>query len=166
MTKYVELYAMPELGKALKGIQILIIEDDNVLRTTTSIFLLERGASVLEASNGSSGLHLFSSNSDLIDLVFSDIRLPLLNGIDLYRHVQTITPGKKFVFTSGFEVPSDMRSLVPDELFIPKPFRGHDLIVKLCEVLKNDFLDLVKSETNQNFNFLRPSNPSLKAERQ
>lgn len=143
---------------ALQGIGILVVEDEDVLRTTTGIFLRERGAHVLEASNGGDALHQFLHNQDTVDLIFTDIKMPKVNGFELFRHIQNIRAGKKVIFTSGFEVPESERSIVPPEIFIAKPFRGKQLISKVLDVLKHDFHGLLKQELpGYDFDFLKPS---------
>jgi response regulator RpfG family c-di-GMP phosphodiesterase len=152
----------------LKGLVILVAEDQNVLRTTTGMFLMEQGATVIEADNGSSALNLFVHNQNRINIVFTDIKMPKMNGFELFRHIQTIKPGTKVIFTSGFEVPEDERSIVPEKIFIAKPFRGQQLVSKIWDVLRNDFSGLLKQELPHcDFNFLKPNTPqTIKQKRQ
>jgi CheY-like chemotaxis protein len=155
---------MNQLG--LKGLVILVAEDQNVLRTTTGMFLREQGATVFEADDGSSALNLFVHNQNRIDIVFTDIKMPKMNGFELFRHIQTIKPGTKMIFTSGFEVPEHARSIVPAEIFIAKPFRGQQLISKIWDTLRSDFLGLMKQELPDcDFNFLKPSKSNTNKER-
>jgi DNA-binding response OmpR family regulator len=147
----------------LKGITILVVEDEHVFRTTTALFLTERGVNVLEGSDGRTGLNVFLQNQNRIDIVLTDIKMPKMNGFELFRNIQAVKPGCKMIFASGFEVPAHERNIVPDKIFLAKPFRGQQLIWKIWDVLRSDFSGLLKQELpDYDYGFLKPTTEEAK----
>jgi len=71
---------------------LLFIEDDDAIRLALRLALEDEGYSVVEAANGATGLDAFQSNE--IDLVLLDLRLPDLSGFDVCRalRAESIVP--------------------------------------------------------------------------
>ena len=78
--------------------------------------------------------------NDYYDLVLTDIRMPKINGFELYRRIKESNPNMKIVFITAFEINKDeFTKVIPsvDVLdFISKPVSMSTLITKLKSILK------------------------------
>jgi two-component system, cell cycle sensor histidine kinase and response regulator CckA len=54
------------------------------------------------AKDGNEALEIFSSHADEIDLVLLDVIMPVKNGMDVYKEMQTLRPSIKVLFMSGY----------------------------------------------------------------
>jgi two-component system cell cycle sensor histidine kinase/response regulator CckA len=81
---------------------ILIVEDEEVLRTFTTEMLEDLGYKILVATNGMEALAVYAENSDIIDLVVSDMIMPEKSGMELFSELKIIKPGIKFILVTGY----------------------------------------------------------------
>ena len=89
-----------------------------------------------------SALESLKDNSDdYYDLVLTDIRMPKINGFELYRRIKESTPNMKIVFITAFEINKDEFSKVIPSVdvidFISKPVSMSTLITKLNSILNH-----------------------------
>lgn len=107
----------------LRTIKILFVEDESDLITIISDTLSKLGANFLTARNGAEGLEVLKNNSD-IQLVVSDINMPVMNGIEMIRHIREGGSDIPCVIMSAHTEPEYLKSA--DELnvtdYILKPF--------------------------------------------
>ena len=78
---------MQEKIARLKEIKILFVEDEVDLITIISETLSKLGANFVTANNGEEGLQALKDNPD-IQLVVTDINMPILNGIDMIKKIR------------------------------------------------------------------------------
>jgi CheY-like chemotaxis protein len=81
---------------------ILIVEDEEVLRSFSSEMLTDLGYDVLTACNGEEALVLFAENHDIINVVVSDMIMPKMSGLELFSELKTINPAIKFILVTGY----------------------------------------------------------------
>src|ERR1700743_1640100 len=93
--------------------RILIVDDDNAVRTTIKLLLEHSGNGVVAASDGRSGLALFEA--DTFDLLFLDIFMPGMDGIETMRLVHQQRPLVPIIVISGNPILSDSGQM-PDFL--------------------------------------------------
>jgi CheY-like chemotaxis protein len=79
---------------------ILVVEDDILVRMAAADHLRDAGHRVLEAADGQEALSLLRA-SEPIEVVFSDVNMPGMDGIALARWIAAELPGVKVVLTSG-----------------------------------------------------------------
>jgi DNA-binding NtrC family response regulator len=79
--------------------RILIIDDERSIRNSLRDILEYEKYKVDDAENGKQGLELFSHN--VYDLVFSDIKMPQMDGIEVLQKIQELKPGVPVVMISG-----------------------------------------------------------------
>ncbi len=107
----------------LRTIKILFVEDEMDLITIISDTLSKLGANFLTAKNGAEGLELFQANND-IQLIVSDINMPVMNGIEMIRKIRESGSNIPCVIMSAHTEPEYLKSA--DELnvadYILKPF--------------------------------------------
>ena len=104
------------------GETILVVEDEEAVRTLARRTLEEIGYEVLEAANGHAGLELMLTAP--VDLVLCDVILPEMNGHELGRQMRAARPDVPVLYMSGYpglEV-AERGLIAPDAPFIEKPF--------------------------------------------
>ncbi|MFN8187089.1 MAG: ATP-binding protein [Gaiellales bacterium] len=102
---------------------VLLVEDDESVRTMVCRVLEQQGYSVLEAATGEEALEIAVERGDEIDLVFTDVVMPGMGGVELVEHVRAIRPELEVIFMSGYaEGISRRGALDPTAPFLQKPF--------------------------------------------
>jgi CheY-like chemotaxis protein len=87
---------------ALRSPTVLIVEDDVLIRMAISNFLQESGLRTLEASSADEAIEMIGCYGAVIDLVFSDVRMPgSLNGLGLARWIRENRPTLPVMLCSG-----------------------------------------------------------------
>ena len=118
---------------------ILVVEDDEDVRTNTTTMLRELGYGVLEASDGPGALRIVEGRSD-VDLLFTDIGLPGgLNGRELADKARLQMPQLKVLFTSGYARSAIVHQgrLDPGVELLSKPFTLAQLSAKIRQILNS-----------------------------
>jgi PAS domain S-box-containing protein len=87
---------------AAPGAVALVAEDDSLVRGMTGRALAEAGYTVLEAANGRDALDLVKRLSGRLDLVITDVGMPVMGGYELARRLQQQRPGLPIVFMTGY----------------------------------------------------------------
>jgi CheY-like chemotaxis protein len=104
--------------------KILIIEDDESVRCFTARALAAAGYSVDTADDGEAGLDRIAALSGGYDLVLSDIRMPVMDGIEMARKAAEAFPGLKILLMTGYaeqrERAAELSAIVVD--VVQKPF--------------------------------------------
>jgi nitrogen-specific signal transduction histidine kinase/CheY-like chemotaxis protein len=116
---------------------ILVVEDDEALRTYASEILRELGYSVLEAATGAAALEIIDRNH-AIDLLFSDVVMPGgMNGRQLADEAVGRRPGLKVLFMTGYTRNAIVHHgrLDPNVYLISKPFSFRELEAKVRALL-------------------------------
>jgi two-component system, cell cycle sensor histidine kinase and response regulator CckA len=116
---------------------ILLVEDEEAVRSFAARALRMRGYHVLEASGGEEALEIVKSGGQEIHLLVTDVVMPNMDGPTLVRHVKTLKPDLAVIFMSGYAEEAFRRN---DEdasglHFLPKPFGLKQLAAKVKEVL-------------------------------
>lgn len=81
---------------------ILIIDDEDIIRASTSAMLMDLGYKVLLAEDGEQGVEIFSMRHEEIELVIMDIIMPRMGGFEAFEKIKEIDPAVKVIVTSGF----------------------------------------------------------------
>ena len=117
---------------------ILVAEDEADVRNLTVGILRDLGYRVMEASNGEEGIRVAEQNAeDKIDLLFTDIVMPQLDGKQLADWFGTARPDTKILFTSGYTADAMIQHGISEEriAFLEKPFTPEILAQRVREVL-------------------------------
>ncbi|HZA06999.1 MAG TPA: response regulator [Nitrososphaeraceae archaeon] len=94
---------------------IMLIDDEPDMLLTYKTFLSTESYNVEEFTNPQSALQHFAQiNSSYYDLVIMDIRMPDLNGLQLYYRLKAINPNVKILFLSALDASEEMVSILPD----------------------------------------------------
>jgi len=103
---------------------ILIVDDDPVIRRLTRRMLNSLGYEVIEAENGADALNRFNENSD-IDLVLSDLKMPVMNGMELAEKIRQMQRESKFILISGAN--DSFKQIDEDMYYMQKPYTRESL---------------------------------------
>jgi two-component system cell cycle sensor histidine kinase/response regulator CckA len=111
------------------GGRILLVEDDEGVRSLMADLLQEAGYSVLSSGNPASALALASGGGPL-DLLVTDVIMPGMSGRELARRLGAECPGLRVLYVSGYagEALSRHGGIEPGEHFLSKPFSERALI--------------------------------------
>ncbi|SDR86780.1 cell cycle histidine kinase CckA [Bradyrhizobium canariense] len=116
---------------------ILLVEDEEGLRSLNARGLRSRGYTVIEASNGIEALEALEEKDGAIDLVVSDVVMPEMDGPTLLRKLRARNPHLKIIFVSGYAEDAFAKSLEENEKFdfLAKPFALSALVAKVKETM-------------------------------
>ncbi|RJQ52586.1 MAG: response regulator [Nitrospiraceae bacterium] len=123
-------------------IKILCVDDEeNVLRSLKRIFL-DSDYEILTAGSGDEGLKILG-NTEPVQIVISDYRMPGMNGVDFLREVYKLCPETVRIVLSGY---ADTAAIVEAVnvghiyKFIPKPWNDDELKVAISNALDRYFI--------------------------
>jgi two-component system cell cycle sensor histidine kinase/response regulator CckA len=116
---------------------ILLVEDEEGLRSLNARGLRSRGYTVVEASNGIEALEVLEEQDGKVDLVVSDVVMPEMDGPTLLKEMRGRNPDLKIIFVSGYAEEAFEKSLPENEqfAFLAKPFALSALIAKVKETM-------------------------------
>jgi two-component system, cell cycle sensor histidine kinase and response regulator CckA len=123
---------------AVRGYEtVLLVEDDFAVRDLTSEVLVERGYQVLTATNGREALATSNAHQGEIDLVLSDVVMPVMSGPEFVRLLRWTRPKVRVIFTSGYpdQMAYDKNVFAPTPHFLQKPFAPDRLLAVVRQVL-------------------------------
>jgi two-component system, cell cycle sensor histidine kinase and response regulator CckA len=120
-----------------QGETVLLVEDDEALRESISMFLDLHGYKVLEASNGAEALSIASQHAGSIQVLITDMILPKMSGAEVAQEVAKLSPQAVTLYMSGY---TDRELLGYDPAsstvgFLQKPFPLQTLLQKLREMI-------------------------------
>ncbi|MDB5615818.1 cell cycle histidine kinase CckA [Tardiphaga sp.] len=116
---------------------ILLVEDEEGLRSLNARGLRSRGYTVVEASNGIEAMEVLEEQNGAVDLVVSDVVMPEMDGPTLLKEMRARNPDLKIIFVSGYAEEAFEKSLPENEqfAFLAKPFALSALIAKVKETM-------------------------------
>lgn len=114
---------------------ILVVDDDDAVRTMLSRLLRTQGYTVLQASHTKEARAILAEQRP--DLVISDIVMPGESGIELRRHMAREWPEIPVILISGYspEGPAEFAARTENTIFVQKPFAADDLLALVRQTL-------------------------------
>jgi CheY-like chemotaxis protein len=121
------------------GKVILVVEDDQATLGALQALLEAKNYDVLTARNGYEAVQQYKRSADAISLVVSDVVMPQMDGVKLYRILQELSPQMKFMFVTGHPLEGDSQTLLEqgDVHWLQKPFSARDftrMVQNLLEI--------------------------------
>ncbi len=122
---------MPEKSR------ILVVDDEEALRTVLSTELTSEGYEVSTAADGGEAIDLVKDNN--YDLVLLDIKMPNVDGFEVLKYVKENKPDMKVIMLTGF---ADLKNAIESkrlgaEDFVSKPYDLVDLLTTIERVLSD-----------------------------
>ncbi len=125
-------------GTSVGARTILVVEDEEAVRSLVCDMLSMHGYDVLEAAHGLEALETFERRAGPIDLVVTDVVMPQMGGRQLADRLAAMRPGTRVLFVSGY--PADAVSAegvsVPGTAFLQKPFTAGALLGEVKRLLE------------------------------
>lgn len=120
---------------------ILLVDDNDSVRTAVAYLLEVRGYTVLQAPNGESALELAQEYCGSIDLMITDMVMPHMSGLQLANQLEATRPKMKVLYMSGYTEEAVNRHgiLHPGLNFLQKPTSMDVLLQKIREVLRDAY---------------------------
>ncbi len=112
---------------------ILLVEDEEAVRSFSARALRKRGYEVFEAGTGVQALEVMNELEGRIDLVVTDVMMPEMDGPTMAKEMRNENPELKIIFVSGFA--REILDEADDFIFMAKPYGLKDLAAKVKEVL-------------------------------
>ena len=119
----------------LTGTQtVLMVDDEDLLLTLGQTILSAYGYKVMTANSGQKALEILSRPDAHVDLIITDLVMPIMSGRELVEHARRLVPNTRVLCTSGYVHPSSEDG---DEevLYLQKPFTSQELLVKVKQAL-------------------------------
>ncbi|MER5176737.1 MAG: response regulator [Candidatus Nitrosocosmicus sp.] len=127
-------------NKSNSSFNILSIDDDMDILFTFTTIIEGEGYNIISFSEPYKALNHFSQMDPYhYDLIVMDIRMPRLNGIQLYSKIKVMNPDIKVLFLSALDVVEELLSIFPDikcSDIIRKPIEPQDLLSKINSILR------------------------------
>jgi len=119
-------------------INILVIDDEQIMREGCSRILSKDGWAVICAENGTKGLEEIKGQSEKIDVILLDLMMPGMSGMEVLDHVRTIDPNLLVIVITGYAtVESAVEAMKKGAYdFIPKPFTPDQLRIVVRRALE------------------------------
>ncbi len=120
---------------------ILVVDDESYLRKMLSGMLRKQGYTVLEAADGEEALKVFEAKSKKIDLVISDMGMPNMDGLQLFKKIRRRRKKMKGIIMTGYLDAKSAEKLEREGVIIvSKPFAVEKIAQTVFNILKNDSL--------------------------
>ncbi|MGD1032046.1 MAG: PAS domain-containing protein [Opitutaceae bacterium] len=115
---------------------ILVVDDEETVRTVASRLLESAGFGVVLAEDGRRALEIFKSRPQEFSAVLLDLTMPHMNGEETFQELRKIRPEVPVVLMSGFSEEDSLDRFGGRELagFVPKPFDRESLIAKFRSI--------------------------------
>ncbi|MGH6814868.1 MAG: ATP-binding protein, partial [Hyphomicrobiaceae bacterium] len=128
----------PERRRDLTGTGcVLLVEDEDAVRTFAVEALKRQGYEVLQAATGRDAIDVMAASGGEVDIVVSDVMMPEMDGPTLLSELRKSNPDLKIIFVSGYPDEAFRSHLDPAAkfTFLPKPFTLAQLAAKVKEEL-------------------------------
>ncbi len=121
------------------GQAVLVVDDEETVRTTATMLLNRVGFSVMTAVDGEEALKLLSEHPQDIDLVLLDLSMPRMDGIETFAKIRKVSPHLPIILSSGYNEQEATQAFTGKGLsgFIQKPYDLESLLKKVLEVCRS-----------------------------
>lgn len=115
---------------------VLVAEDEVIIRMVLAEYLRGCGLQVIEAADGAEAIKVLGEPETQVDLVFSDVQMPDVDGFELAHWVRANRPGVPVILTTGSDLMAQKaRDLCLAGPVLPKPYEHEQLMQRLRKVL-------------------------------
>ncbi|WP_005032439.1 ATP-binding protein [Holophaga foetida] len=116
---------------------ILVIDDEDMIRSTTARILGSMGYRILQAVDGAEGIRVFEAHHQEIRLVLLDMVMPGLSGRETFQRLRSLDPEVRVIAASGFANDQSVNDMLAGGLmgFLHKPFGMKSLVEAIRQAL-------------------------------
>lgn len=127
----------PPVGSLQGSETVLLVEDDEAVRTLVRVVLRKQGYEVLEARAGEDAVRLCREHASVIHLLLTDVVMPRMGGEEIARALRQMRPSLKVLFMSGYTKSAVVHDGPSDSpvAFLQKPITPETLLRKVRAVL-------------------------------
>jgi signal transduction histidine kinase len=118
--------------RAVRDATILLVDDEELVRSATGEMLSDLGYRVIEASSGAEALRILRTG-DAPDLMITDYLMPGMNGVALIEHARALAPAMEPMLITGYSTVAEGPAAAVPRL--AKPFRQSDLAAMVADLL-------------------------------
>jgi CheY-like chemotaxis protein len=122
------------------GGTILLVEDEELLRTMGEELLVALGFTAMTAANGREALQIYRELTGEIDAILLDLIMPVMGGIETYHQLRTISSTIPIIICSGYGVESVEDVIVQHQYtgFLHKPYKPRELRDTIARMITGD----------------------------
>jgi len=114
-------------------LSVLVVDDDSLVRTSTSLLLEDLGHRVIGAASGAQALELFDQG-EVIDLMITDMAMPKMNGAQLAHAVRVLKPELPIILATGYA--ERLEGFAAELPRLSKPFNQMNLVEIIAQSMK------------------------------
>ncbi|KIF59829.1 histidine kinase [Pseudomonas fluorescens] len=118
---------------AVPRLSVLVVDDDSLVLTSTSLLLEDLGHRVIGATSGAKALELFDQG-EVIDLVITDMAMPHMSGAQLAQAVRLLKPDLPIILATGYA--ERLEGFAAELPRLPKPFTQVNLVQIIAQSMK------------------------------
>ena len=115
--------------------RILVVDDEDAIRALTQRTLEAFNYKVLTASNGAEAMAVCARSAEKIQLMLTDLAMPIMDGTTLIAAARTLIPNLTVITTSGFGEHPQQKETGKSSAFMQKPFTAADLLKTIRRVI-------------------------------
>lgn len=130
-----EIAKKQEAADLTGSAKILLVEDEDAVRTFSSRALSNKGYDTLDAGNGVLALELIKAEKPDLELLITDVVMPEMDGPTVAKEIKVLYPNIKIIFMSGYTEDKMKEDWHGEADFLPKPFSLKQLATKVKDVL-------------------------------
>jgi CheY-like chemotaxis protein len=129
-------------AKGIRSGTILVVDDEDGVRSVARLALERQGFKVLVAKDGIEGIEIYRLCQDEIAVVLLDMMMPRLNGDEVFRELRAIREDVRVILSSGYNEQEATTRFAGSQLagFIQKPYRLVDLVELVNRVLGGEIV--------------------------
>lgn len=129
--------------------KIMVVDDDPGMRFTLEAIMEDEGYDVTGVEDGHQAIRLAKETH--FALIFMDIKMPGINGVDAYREIKKVSPGSVVVMMTGYSVPELIKEALEEGAYavLYKPLAIEQVIDIVQAVLKTSYVLVVDDEAVQ-----------------
>jgi signal transduction histidine kinase/CheY-like chemotaxis protein len=130
-------HAATDRAPAGHGEHILVVEDEDAVRTLASRILIRGGYRVSAVSRGKEAVGLLQDPDQAFELLLTDVVMPEMRGVELVRRTRQLSPDLPVLMMSGYTTPvlDGERAAIAQVPLLEKPFSGVALLREVRELL-------------------------------
>ena len=156
-----------ETVKYSKNLNVLYVEDDVDLQKHSKELFDALFKSVSTADNGAEALKKYKDEP--FDVVISDVKMPIMNGLKLTQEIKNIDPRQSVIITSAYDDSDDLLKFINLNIsqFIQKPVKTETMLRTIYEVSKNivneNMIETYRKELEKTNKTLQDKNEELQS---